>query len=87
MLRLRMTAGRVTQEKLAFVAKAIRDYQVPRVHFTTGQTIQFHDLHQEELCALWTAPWTRASSFMGAAATSPERDLLPLERPDGRGVL
>ena len=52
MLRLRMTAGRVTQEKLAFVAKAIRDYQVPRVHFTTGQTIQLHDLHQEELCAI-----------------------------------
>lgn len=44
MLRLRMTAGRVTPEKLAFVAGAIRQYRVPRVHFTTCQTIQLHDL-------------------------------------------
>ena len=35
MLRLRMTAGRVTPEKLAFTARAIRQYKVPRVHFTT----------------------------------------------------
>ena len=39
MLRLRMTAGRVTKEKLAFVAKAIREYPVPRAHFTTCQSI------------------------------------------------
>ena len=35
MLRLRMPAGRVTKEKLAFVAEEIRKYQVPRAHFTT----------------------------------------------------
>ena len=34
MLRLRMTAGRVTREKLAFLADAIRSYPVPRAHFT-----------------------------------------------------
>lgn len=44
MLRLRMTAGRVTPEKLAFIAGAIRDYKVSRAHFTTCQTIQLHDL-------------------------------------------
>lgn len=44
MLRLRMTAGRVTREKLAFVVTMIREYQVSRAHFTTCQTIQFHDL-------------------------------------------
>lgn len=44
MLRLRMTAGRVTPEKLAFTAKAIRNHEVSRVHFTTCQTIQLHDL-------------------------------------------
>ncbi len=44
MLRLRMTAGRVTPEKLAFTAGVIRKYRVPRVHFTTCQTIQLHDL-------------------------------------------
>lgn len=44
MLRLRMPAGRVTPDRLAFTAHAIRDFQVPRVHFTTCQTIQLHDL-------------------------------------------
>ena len=52
MLRLRMPAGRVTREKLAFVAKSIREYQVPRAHFTTCQTIQFHDLNGEQVCAI-----------------------------------
>ena len=52
MLRLRMTAGRVTREKLAFVASAIRGYVVPRAHFTTCQTIQFHDLQPDAVCAI-----------------------------------
>ena len=47
MLRLRMTAGRVTREKLAFVAEAVRTHKVSRIHFTTCQTIQLHDLQQE----------------------------------------
>lgn len=50
MLRLRMTAGRVTREKLAFVAKALREHNVPRIHFTTCQTIQLHDLQQDTVC-------------------------------------
>lgn len=52
MLRLRMTAGRVTREKMAFVADAIRRYQVTRLHFTTCQTIQLHDLDGETAGAI-----------------------------------
>ena len=44
MLRLRCSAGRITAEKLAFIAKMIRKYNISRIHFTTGQTIQLHDL-------------------------------------------
>ena len=47
MLRLRMTVGRVTKEKFAFVAEAVRTHKVSRIHFTTCQTIQLHDLQQE----------------------------------------
>ena len=47
MLRLRMTAGRVTKEKLAFTAEMIRKHNVSRIHFTTCQTIQLHDLQPE----------------------------------------
>ena len=52
MLRLRMTAGRVTKEKLAFIAESIRKYNVKKAHFTTCETIQLHDLQQEELCQI-----------------------------------
>lgn len=52
MLRLRMPAGRVTRAKMAFVAKAIREKGVPRLHFTTCQTIQLHDLELDTLCSL-----------------------------------
>ncbi|MGN1235493.1 MAG: nitrite/sulfite reductase, partial [Christensenellaceae bacterium] len=49
MLRLRMTSGRVTKEKLAFLASAIRKYGVTRAHFTTCQTVQFHDLNKDQV--------------------------------------
>lgn len=44
MLRLRMTAGRVTKEKLSFTAASVRRHNISRIHFTTCQTIQLHDL-------------------------------------------
>ena len=44
MLRLRCSAGRITVAKLAFIAEMIRKYNISRIHFTTGQTIQLHDL-------------------------------------------
>ena len=52
MLRLRMPGGRVTKEKLAFVARAIREYKVARAHFTTCQTIQLHDLGPDTVYAI-----------------------------------
>ena len=52
MLRLRMPAGRVTPQRLAFVAGAIRRHGVQRIHFTTCQTIQLHDLTPDAVCAI-----------------------------------
>lgn len=52
MLRLRMPAGQVTKEKLAFTASVIRNYQVSRVHLTTCQTIQLHDLGPDTASAI-----------------------------------
>ncbi|MDO5783712.1 MAG: nitrite/sulfite reductase [Eubacteriales bacterium] len=52
MLRLRMTAGRVTKEKLAFVAEAIRKYQVNMAHFTTCETIQLHNLQPDAIAGI-----------------------------------
>ena len=52
MLRLRMIAGCVTKEKLAFIAKAIRDYKIDRVHFTTCETVQLHNLGERAVTEL-----------------------------------
>lgn len=50
MLRLRMTAGRVTKEKLKFTADMIRRYKIGCIHFTTCETIQLHDLQEDAVC-------------------------------------
>lgn len=71
MLRLRMPAGRVTREKLAFTAKAIREYRVPRVHFTTCQTIQFHDLDCEQVCAIMEKALDAGIVTMGGGGDFP----------------
>lgn len=52
MLRLRLSGGRVTKEKLGFIADAIRKYHIDKVHFTTCQTIQFHNLNADTVCEL-----------------------------------
>src|SRR5699024_8002868 len=44
MLRLRMSGGRVTKEKLHLLVKMIEKHKVNKVHFTTCQTIQYHNL-------------------------------------------
>ncbi|MCI8514446.1 MAG: nitrite/sulfite reductase [Lachnospiraceae bacterium] len=49
MLRLRMPGGRLTKEKLAFVAGSIEKHQIDKVHLTTCQTIQLHNLQPEAL--------------------------------------
>ena len=50
MLRLRMPGGRITKEKLKFLADSIERYGVKRAHLTTCQTVQFHDLGAKAVC-------------------------------------
>lgn len=52
MLRLRMPGGRVTKEKMQFVANAINEGHTDKIHFTTCQTIQLHNLNEDSVCEL-----------------------------------
>ena len=52
MLRLRMTAGEMDKEKLAFVADSIEKYNIDKAHFTTCQTVQLHNLSCDTVCSL-----------------------------------
>ncbi|MDO4323698.1 MAG: nitrite/sulfite reductase [Lachnospiraceae bacterium] len=71
MLRLRMPAGRVTKEKLAFVSDAVRRYQVKRVHFTTCQTIQLHDLGIDAVCGIMEEALDAGIVTMGGGGDFP----------------
>ncbi|MGN0313875.1 MAG: nitrite/sulfite reductase [Fusicatenibacter sp.] len=52
MLRLRMAGGRMTKEKLKFIADTIAEYGVDKVHFTTCQTVQLHNLDGKAVCEI-----------------------------------
>ncbi len=52
MLRLRLPGGRVNMDKLGFVVNAIDKYAIDKVHFTTCQTIQLHNLDADAVCEL-----------------------------------
>lgn len=44
MFRLRLSGGRITGDQLNFIADMLDKYEIPAVHFTTGQSIQLHGL-------------------------------------------
>lgn len=52
MLRLRLPGGRLTKEKLKFIADTIEEYGILKVHFTTCQTVQFHGLDAASVCEI-----------------------------------
>lgn len=52
MLRLRMAGGRLTKERMQFVADAIKAGHTNKIHFTTCQTIQLHNLSEDSVCEL-----------------------------------
>lgn len=47
MLRLRIPAGILELDKFKFVVDSIEKYNIEKVHFTTNQSIQFHNLKPE----------------------------------------
>ena len=71
MLRLRMTGGRVTKEKLKFVADAIRAYQIDLVHFTNCSTIQLHNLNERAVCELLAQALDAGIVTMGGGGDFP----------------
>ena len=50
MLRLRLSGGQLSKDQLQFIVESIEKWQVDKVHFTTCQTIQLHDLQPDAVC-------------------------------------
>ncbi len=52
MLRLRFPGGCVNKAQLKFIADSIEKYKIDKVHFTTCQTVQLHNLSADAVCEL-----------------------------------
>ena len=52
MLRLRLPGGRLTMERLKFLAEVVEREQVGRMKLTTCETIQLHDLSANQVPVL-----------------------------------
>lgn len=52
MLRLRFTGGEITKDKLRFIADSVEKYKIDKLHLTTCQTIQVHNLNDVTVSSL-----------------------------------
>ena len=75
MLRLRTPAGRLTKDKLAVIADMLRTHDVPRLHFTTCQTIQLHDLKTNALYPLMEEALDHDIIIMGSGGDYPRNTM------------
>ncbi len=75
MARLRMTAGRLTKEKLAYIAASIRKHGVDCAHFTTCQTVQLHNLKAEALYDIMEGAFD-AGIYMGGGGGDFPRNIM-----------
>lgn len=71
MLRLRLAGGEVDKEKLKFVADSIEKYKIDKVHLTTCQTIQLHNLTKSAVCELVEAAWENGIITRGGGGDYP----------------
>ena len=55
MLRLRMTQGVITKDRLKFICDVCEEHQVSKSHFTPCQTIQLPDLTGSEIPSIMKA--------------------------------
>ncbi|SUP44682.1 nitrite/sulfite reductase [Veillonella criceti] len=53
MYRLRLPGGRITQQQLAFLADMFTRFELPHLHFTTGQSIQIHGLQGPQVVEMF----------------------------------
>ena len=52
MLRLRFTGGEITKDKLQFIADSVEKYKIDKLHLTTCQTVQVHNLSDVTVSSL-----------------------------------
>lgn len=71
MLRLRMAGGRLTKERLKFIANSCEKYSIDKLKMTTCQSIQLHDLEAADLCEIIEEAWRAGMISRGGGGDFP----------------
>ena len=77
MIRLRMAGGRLTKDKLLYIAQSIEKYHVRRAHLTTCQTIQLHDLDADAVCGIMEGAVEHGIITLGGGGDFPRNVMAP----------
>lgn len=77
MIRLRLAGGRLTKEKLRYLVACIETYQIRKVHLTTCQTIQLHDLGIEAVCGILDSSIRHGIMTLGGGGDYPRNVMAP----------
>lgn len=77
MLRLRMTAGRMTKDKLSFVVDTAKAYGIDTMKLTTCETIQLHHLTGRQILAISTAALDHGIFCRGGGGDHPRNVMAP----------
>lgn len=85
MLRLRMNGGRLTKERLAFLAECVKEEQIDMIHLTTCESIQLHNLSGEQINKMIEPCWDHGFITRGGGGDFPRNVMMsPLAGVDAR---
>lgn len=72
MLRLPFCGGHVTKKQLKFITNSIKKYNINNLHFTTGQSIQLHDLTGQTVCEIMEEAFDYDIITRGSGGDNPQ---------------
>ena len=76
MLRLRLGGGRVSKDSLRFITESIKKYSIDRIHLTTCQTVQLHNLTKDTVCSLIEEAWQHGIFTRGGGGDYPRNVMM-----------
>ncbi|WP_289000903.1 nitrite/sulfite reductase [uncultured Megasphaera sp.] len=89
MLRLRFIAGAISHDQLAYLADCIETHAIQKIHFTSGQALQFHHLSGPEVLDIYAEALEHdvfgtasGGSHFSSIAADPLRGIDPAETFD-----
>ncbi len=71
MLRLRMTGGILTMPVFKYIVETIEKYNIDKIHFTTCETIQLHNLNKSSVCEIMNSAFENGIITIGGGGDFP----------------